>query len=178
MITKPQPGEYGPLPANYIRLIGDEDVLTVLEQQRDTCYNLFHQMTEEQAEYRYAEGKWSIKEMLGHMIDTERIFAFRALCFSREQQELPGFDQDIYMFYSTYNSRSMQSVAEEFKTLRDANLFLFRSINQQQEVRTGIASGYEISVRAMVYATAGHERHHLNIFKERYEPGLFIPFVT
>jgi uncharacterized damage-inducible protein DinB len=169
MINKPQPNEYGPLPANYIRLIGDdEDILTALEQQRDITHNLFHPLTEEQAAYRYAEGKWTLKEVLGHMIDTERVFAFRAFCFSREPQNLPGFDQDIYMQYSTYDTRSVQDIADEFKTLRNANLYFFRSINAEQEVRTGTASGYEISVRAMVYATAGHERHHLNVLKERY----------
>ncbi|RYG01376.1 MAG: hypothetical protein EOO07_34250 [Chitinophagaceae bacterium] len=81
----------------------------------------------------------------------------------------------MYVYYGTYNTRSALSLADEFKTLREANLYLFHSISPQQEVRTGIASGYEISVRAIVYATAAHERHHLNIFKERYEPGLFTP---
>ena len=169
MINKPQPTEYGPLPAGYIQLINDdEDIITVLEQQRDVCYNLFYQLTHEQAEYTYAGDKWTVKEMLGHIIDTERVFAFRAFCFSREQQELPGFDQDIYMYYSTYNSRTIQSLAAEFKTLREANLYFYRSVSHEQGVRTGIASGYEISVRAMIYAAAGHVRHHLNILHQRY----------
>lgn len=170
MISKPQPNEYGPLPANYISLIkDDEDILKVLEQQRDYTYSLFHQLTEQQAAYAYAEGKWTLKEVLGHMIDTERVLSFRAFVFSREQQDLPGFDQEVYMYYSTYNTRSIQDIAEEFKTLRDANLYFFRSINAEQEIRTGIASGYEISVGALVYATAGHERHHLNILQDRYQ---------
>lgn len=169
MITKPQPNEYGPLPANYISLIkDDEDIIKVLEQQRDYTYSLFHPLTEEQAVYAYAEGKWTLKEALGHMIDTERVFAFRAFVFSREQQDLPGFDQEVYMYYSTYNNRNIQDIANEFKVLRDANLYLFRSITDEQSLRTGIASGYEISVRALVYATAGHERHHLNILRDRY----------
>ncbi|RCH53796.1 DinB family protein [Mucilaginibacter hurinus] len=173
MITKPQPGEYAiPLPGNYLELINDnEDILTALEQQRDTSYSLFSSLTESQANSSYAEGKWTVKEMLGHLIDTERIFAYRALCFSREQQDLPGFDQDVYVYFGTYGTRDIQSLAAEFKAVRDANIYLFRSITPEQEVRTGIASGYEVSVRAIIYATAGHERHHLNILRERYAIG-------
>ncbi|RYD89946.1 MAG: DinB family protein [Sphingobacteriales bacterium] len=173
MITKPQPVEYAqPLPGNYIQLIGDKDILTVLEAQRDNCYNLLKDLSDEKANYAYAEGKWTVKESLGHMIDTERTFSYRAFAFSRGQAELPGFDQNAYVSNSNFNALAIKDLAEEFKLLRNANLHMFRSLTTQQLDRTGIASGNKITVRALVYATAGHERHHLNLFRERYKLSL------
>ncbi|RYE20683.1 MAG: DinB family protein [Sphingobacteriales bacterium] len=169
MITKPQPGEYAAQPGTYVKLIGDdEDILTVLATQRDISYNLFKDMTDEQANYSYASGKWTVKQMLGHMIDAERTFAYRAFAFSRGQAELPGFDQDIYVDNSNFDALTISDLAEEFKLLRDANLYLFRSITPEQELRTGIASGHPVTVRAIVYIAAGHERYHYNLLRDQY----------
>ncbi len=173
MISKPQPNEYNsPLPGRYINLIkDDEDVISILDQQGQAVYDLFYALTDEQAMFAYAPEKWTLKQVLGHMVDTERIFGFRAFCFSREQQELPGFDQDIYVMRTNFNEQSIQQLAEEFRAVRLANLYLYRSVTPEQETRTGIASGYEISVRAIIYAAAGHVRYHQNLLRERYQLG-------
>ena len=102
------------------------------------------------------------------MTDAERTFGYRVLCFSREETVLPGFDQDVYSLKATFNSRSLEELADEFKAVRESNMYLFRSLSDQQQTQKGIASGNPVSVRALLYISAGHELHHLNILKERY----------
>ncbi|MCD8740632.1 DinB family protein [Mucilaginibacter roseus] len=172
MISKPQPEEYAPQPGGYINLIRDnENVLDILEAQKDIVYQLFYNLDNDKAMFAYADGKWTLKQVLGHMIDTERVFGFRAFCFARGQRELPGFEQDEYVENADFNARNIQELAEEFIAVRNANLFFFRSITGKQQTRRGIASGNLITVRALVYATAGHVRYHLNLLNERYSIG-------
>jgi uncharacterized damage-inducible protein DinB len=169
MISKPQPGEYAPWSERYIAKVPNGPILEILEYLRDSTYNFFSRMTAEQADFAYAEGKWTIKEMLAHIIDTERIFAFRAFCFSRgEQQPLPGFDQDDYMRHANIEFRTIQDLANEFKAVRESSLYIFNSLSDEQAMLIGTASNHPMSVRALVYMTAGHELHHLDILKERY----------
>ncbi|MBE9584507.1 DinB family protein [Mucilaginibacter sp. JRF] len=169
MISKPQPNEYAPQPGGYIKLINDdENVLEVLQAQTDIIHKLFYNLTHEQAMYAYAEGKWTLKQVLGHLTDTDRVFGFRAFCFSRGQAELPGFDQDVYVNNAAYNERDIQELTDEFIAVREANLYFFRSVTDEQQTRHGIASGYLITVRALAYAAAGHVRYHLNLLSERY----------
>jgi len=169
MITKPQPGEYKTYAATYINKVPNGPVLEILEYLKDSTYNFFARMTAEQADYAYAEGKWTIKESLGHMIDTERVFAYRAFVFSRgDKNELPGFEQDDYVLNSTYSTRSIQDLAAEFKAVRESTLYLFSAFTDEQSLLQGIASEHPVSVRALVYMIAGHELHHLDILKERY----------
>jgi len=168
MISKPQPDEYASYYNTYIKLVPDGDIIEFLDQQKDSTYNLFNNLDDEKANYAYAEGKWTIKQALGHMIDTERVFAFRLLCFSREFVELPGFEQEAYVNGSNANSRAIQNLAAEFRATRESNLYLFRSLTEEQLNKKGIASGYLVSVRALLYMIAGHELHHLAIVKERY----------
>ncbi|HTE00472.1 MAG TPA: DinB family protein [Mucilaginibacter sp.] len=168
MITKPQPEEYNPYYVTYIAKVPDGDVIELLKQLKESSYELFSKLSNEQANHAYAEGKWTLKEALGHMIDTERVFAFRAFCFSREYSELPGFDQEVYINNSNFNDRSIQDLASEFRVTRESNLYLFRSLTEEQLNRKGIASGNPATVRALVYMVAGHELHHLGIIKERY----------
>jgi uncharacterized damage-inducible protein DinB len=168
MIHTPQSNEYPPFAAHYISLVPGPEVLELLEQSKDTVYNLFSNMSEERALYAYADGKWTLKQMLGHMIDTERTFAYRALCFSRNNIELPGFDQDIYVNNNDFNSRTIESLADEYKATRESNLFLYRSFSDEQLLRGGIASKSPVTVRGLIYMTAGHELHHLNLIKEKY----------
>src|ERR1700739_1200612 len=123
MINKPQPDEYPPFAAGYVSQVETTDVLGLLERSMDVTYSLFSNMSEEQAMHSYAEGKWTLKQVLGHMIDTERTFAYRALVFSRNNIELPGFDQDIYVNNTDFNSRSIKDLAEEFRAVRESNLF-------------------------------------------------------
>jgi uncharacterized damage-inducible protein DinB len=166
MINRPQPDEYPAFGAKYVSQVNTTNVLKLLEELKDSTYQLFSNISEDVAGQPYAPGKWTIKQMLGHMIDTERTFAYRALVFSRNDIELPGFDQDIYVNNNDFNSRTIKDLAEEFRAVRESNLFLFRSMTEEQLMRKGIASGNPTSVRGAIYMTAGHELHHRAIMKE------------
>jgi uncharacterized damage-inducible protein DinB len=120
-------------------------------------------------DYSYAPGKWTIKEALSHIIEAERIFAYRALCISRgEQQNLPGFEENDYVINSEANNRTLADLIEEFKAVRLSNLYFLKSLSTAQANRVGSSNGNPTSVRALAHMMAGHELHHLNIFKERY----------
>lgn len=168
MIHKPQPDEYVSFHNTYISKVPDGDVIALLEQLKDDTYNLFYNLSGEKANYAYASGKWTLKQVLGHMIDTERTFAYRLLCFSRNNAELPGFDQDTYVNNGNFESRSIQSLAEEFRVTRESDLYMIAALTDEQLNRRGMASGNSLSVRAIVYIMAGHELHHLGIVKEKY----------
>ena len=152
----------------YIALVNNEPVLNTLESLKTSSYDLFSKLTDEQAAHAYAEGKWTVKEVVGHLIDAERTFAYRVLAFSRGQAELPGFDENTYVDLSTFNARTIQNLALEFKTVREANLYMLRELTEDQMAATGIANGSKISVNTIVYIMAGHELHHLSILKDRY----------
>lgn len=168
MISRPNPDEYSEYAGRYVNLVGNEPILDILERQKAESYKLFTGLGEEKAAYAYAEGKWTIKQMIGHMADTERIFAYRALVFSRESITLPGFDQDVYMEQATFNSRPLEDLANELKCVRESSIFLFKSLADAQSMGKGIASGSTFSTRAYAYMIAGHEAHHWNILKDRY----------
>jgi len=168
MIERPQPDEYSAYAARYVDLVGDEPILEILENLQESTYDLLMGISEEKAAYPYADDKWTIKQVVGHMADTERVFAFRALAFSREAVELPGFDQDVYMENTTFNFRSLEDIADEFKTVRQSTLYLLSSLTEEQSTQKGIASGNPVSVRGLAYMIAGHELHHIKILKERY----------
>jgi uncharacterized damage-inducible protein DinB len=167
-MARPAPQEYAPFYSGYIALVTDENVLDRLEHLKTSTYHLLSNLTDEQANHAYAEGKWTIKEVAGHLIDAERTFAYRAFAFSRGQAELPGFDENTYVERANFNNQTLQELAAEFKTLREANLYMLRALTNQQLAATGVANGYSITVNAIVYIMAGHELHHLNILKERY----------
>lgn len=163
----PQIQDYPEWAKPYISVVHG-DVMEVLEKQATDFAASMHNLIEK-ADYAYAPGKWTIKEMIGHIIDTERIFAYRILSFARnEQAALPGFDENQYVEIAHFKDRSLFSFSEEFALLRKANLYLIKSLNEDELNRTGIASGRSISVRAMLYTLAGHVIHHENVIKERY----------
>lgn len=168
MIKKPKPDEYVLFYDTYVSKVPDGDVLELLAQLKESSFNLFNNLSADKANYAYAEGKWTIKQALGHMIDTERTMAYRLLCFSRNSIELPGFDQNVYVDNASFNSRTIQSLASEFRATRESNLYLIRSLSDEQLDMKGIASGNPVSVRALVYIIAGHELHHLGVIKEKY----------
>lgn len=168
MISRPQPDEYAEFAASYVNLVGKDPILKILTNQQNNTYNLLKGLACNKADYTYAEGKWTVKQVAGHMADTERILAYRALCFSREAITLPGFDQDVYIEKSSFNNRSLDDIAGEFKIIRESTLYLFRSITEEQSKRQGIASDHPFSVRGLAYMIAGHELHHLNVLKQRY----------
>lgn len=168
MINRPNPDEYSEYAGRYINLVGDGQIVGILESQKEESCRLFTGIGEERSKYAYADGKWTIKQMLGHMADTERIFAYRALVFSHESITLPGFDQDVYMQKATFNSRPLEDLVNEFKAVREASIYLFKWMTDEQSKQKGIASGSPFSPRAYAYMIAGHEVYHWGILKERY----------
>ncbi|RZK26331.1 MAG: DinB family protein [Hymenobacter sp.] len=149
------------------------DPLALLRQQPAELHRDLARLTEAQALMRYAPGKWTPKEMLLHIIDTERIFTYRALRFARgDAQSLPGFDENDFAANCEANDRPLSSLLTEYHAVRAATLALFGSLNAAQLDRAGLANGAPTSVRALVFITAGHERHHLAILRERYWPVL------
>ena len=172
LTARPIEGDFLPYHAGYINLVpADADPLATLRSQAQDVHAAFGHLTEAQAEQAYAPGKWSTKEMLLHQIDTERIFAYRALRFARaDGQDLPGFEQDNYVAHSGANARPLAGLLAEYDAVRAASLSLFESFTGEQLDRRGTANGGPITVRALLYILPGHERHHLNIFQERYQP--------
>lgn len=169
MFTKPQPGQYSQRAAGYIDLAACDDILQLLANLMHSSALLFESLTEDKANYSYAPGKWTIKEVLSHLIDTERVFAYRALCISRgEQQNLPGFEQDDYAANSEAAGRIWADLIGEYQAVRLSNLYLLRSLSRAQASRVGLANGNPASVSALAHMIAGHELHHINILKERY----------
>jgi len=173
-IPKPLEGEYPPYAIMYMKLIPDDG--RVLEHMRDNFMKvkeLIYSLPEAMLYHRYAEGKWSIKETLVHIIDDERIFAYRALRFARnEQNNLIGFDQDSYATYSQADERGLDNIFEEYISVRMATLMLFNGLPEDSFMRIGKGTGTanNASVRALAYHIAGHEQHHINLIKERYIP--------
>jgi uncharacterized damage-inducible protein DinB len=169
-IEKPEAGEYAPYTITYIGLLPDDGlVLKHLQDNFETTRSLILSLPPEKLMFRYAEGKWTIKEILMHIVDDERIYAYRALRFARnDKTELPGFEQDDYARYSGANERSIEDILEEFATVRRATVSLFQGFDSAALVRSGIANGRIMSVRAAAYHIAGHELRHINIVKERY----------
>ncbi|MEX8547711.1 MAG: DinB family protein [Mucilaginibacter sp.] len=169
MITKPQPDEYAPFYQGYINQVGDDDVLEKLSSNRKKTYYFFLSIPPEKADFAYAEGKWSVKEVLGHMIDTERIMAYRLLRFARaDHHPLAGFNENFYVSRANAKNRDLEDLADEFSDLRKANLYLYQNLDEEQLRRKGTASNAIVSVKALLYIIAGHELHHLKIIRERY----------
>ena len=173
-ITRPLEGDFLPYAAGYINLVPPgADPREVLRTQAAEVHAVFAGLSEAQAEKAYAPGKWTLKEVLLHQIDSERIFAYRALRFARaDGQDLRGFEQDDYVAHSAANARPVASLLAEYDATRAATLALFESFTEQQLDRRGTANGGPATVRALLFIVPGHERHHLNIIRERYLPVL------
>jgi uncharacterized damage-inducible protein DinB len=165
----PLEDEYPEFYSVYVKQIPHEGIIGLLKKGRDELQSYIKTLSEDGGLFSYAEGKWSIKEVLGHMVDVERVHSYRAMCFARgETKSLPGFEQDDYVKKANFNSRSLSSIADELLQLRNANIALFESFDEETLERKGSANNYEISVRAFIFIIAGHELHHLKILKERY----------
>ena len=163
------PGDYAPYHAVYVDLMKDQDVQAALHRQRDTFSQLIASIPEEKANYAYAPGKWTIGQVLQHVIDTERIFTFRLLALSRgEQQPIPGFEQDDYVAAIDVSGRSLADQRKEFLSVRDAALTLVDSISQEQGERRGNVSGHPVLAGALPAIMAGHVEHHTRILKDQY----------
>ena len=168
-IGKPDSTEYLPYYGRYISLVPDGDILAVLGQQIEETTGFLNSIPEERGDFRYAPDKWSIKELVGHMIDTERIFAYRALRFARnDKTPLPGYEQDDYVSNASFNSCTLTDLASELKTVRQSTIFLLKHLEPGAWVRSGLANDGEASVRALAHIIAGHELHHREVLRTRY----------
>jgi uncharacterized damage-inducible protein DinB len=169
-IEKPLEGEYAPYTIMYIGLLPDDGlVLKHLQDNVKATGDFILSLPEEKLAFRYAEGKWTIKEILSHIIDDERIYAYRALRFARnDRTELPGFEQDEYALYSGANERQVKDILDELIAVRNSTIALFNGLDNGALTRAGVASGNVMSVRAAAYHIAGHELRHINIIRERY----------
>ncbi|HMF55804.1 MAG TPA: DinB family protein [Pyrinomonadaceae bacterium] len=167
--ARPDTSEYAPYYEKYIILVPEGDVVATLTGQLDDTLTFLRGLSEDQADSRYAPDKWSIKEVVGHVIDTERIFGQRAFRFARnDQTPLPGFDQDEYVQSANFGERKLSDIADELEYVRRANLCLLRSLDDTAWQRRGLANDNEVSVRALVYIIAGHETHHMQIIRTKY----------
>jgi uncharacterized damage-inducible protein DinB len=172
-MQRPGNDEYAPYYGKYISLVATDDVLSALETQRVQMAQIFAARSERDGNFRHGPDKWTVKEVLGHVNDTERIFTYRALRIARgDQKPLPGFEQDDYVRTSACNERTLADLTEEFAAIRSASLALFRSFRDEAWSRRGTASNYEVTARALAFMTAGHELHHRRILEERYFPAI------
>jgi hypothetical protein len=165
---RPQTGEYNPYYDRYISLVGPEDIVGLLEKHAPETVALFKSASAK-GDFRYAPGKWSVKEMLGHVNDTERIMTYRALRVARgDKTPLAGFEQDDYVRDGNFGQRTLPDLIEEFINVRKATVSFFRHLDGETGLRRGIANNDAITGRALAYIIAGHELHHRRILKEMY----------
>jgi len=171
-MTRPLESEYAPSYQGYVGHVTEEEILPVLRAQPDDLDVLLDRVTPDRETYRYAEGKWSIREIVGHLIDGERVFGYRLLCIARgESQNLPGFDQNDYMLTAPYDRIDLEDLLAEFRLVRLANLAMLRNLDEEAWARLGTANDNQVSVRALAFIMAGHVRHHMGVLKERYLVG-------
>jgi uncharacterized damage-inducible protein DinB len=170
--ARPHGSEYPPFYHGYISAVPEGDVMDVLRDSGRELHETILAIPEQRGGFRYAEGKWTIREVLGHMIDAERIFSYRGLRIARgDATPLPGFDETDYVRTAGSDSRTIASLGHELAVVRESTVQLFQSLPTDAWVRRGVASGKEISVRAIAYIVAGHPIHHLRILRERYLVG-------
>lgn len=168
-ITRPTPDEYAPYYEAIIQSVPEGDIFDLLDQQIGLLRRDLARLSDEQANYRFGPDEWSIKEVVGHLNDVERIFSYRAMCFSRgDPAPLPGHDQDVFVRESNYGTRTLADLVQEFEWLRRANILAFRSLSAEAGQRRGTASDASVSVRALIYMLAGHVYHHIDSIRSDY----------
>ena len=168
-LGRPDATEYAHYYERYIALIPDGDIASILERQRDSTAAMLAGLSEDQGNYRYAPDKWILKDVVCHVTDTERVFSYRAVHFARgDETPLPSFDEKVWAPQSGAAARTLKSLTDELVAVRNASLALIRSLTPEQAMRRGVASGMEVSVRALAWKMAGHMEHHVHVLKERY----------
>jgi DinB family protein len=168
-MNRPLESEYAPFYRGYVAQIGEQEILPVLRSQLDHLDVLLGQVTPERETYAYAEAKWSIRELAGHLIDAERVFGYRSFCIARgETRNLPGFDEKEYMLSAPYNQIDLEDLLSELRLVRLANIAMLRNLDDQAWMRVGTANDAQVSVRALAFIMAGHVRHHMGVLRERY----------
>ena len=169
LISKPAASEHAAYYSRYVNLVQDGDVLAALSSQIAGTLGQLRAVSEQDSLKRYAPGKWSVREAVGHMIDTERVFAYRALRFARnDSTNLPGFEQDDFVAAAQFDSRPWADLQEELAAVRASTLLMFRGFSEEAWARQGFANGNPMSVRAAAYVIAGHELHHMKVLREMY----------
>ena len=171
-MNRPLEAEYAPFYQGYVGHVGEEEILPVLRSQLDQLDVLLGHVTPERETYAYAEGKWSIRELVGHLIDAERVFGYRAFCIARgETRNLPGFDENEYMLRAPYNQIDLEDLLSELRLARLSNIAMLRNLDEQAWMRIGTANDAQVSVRALAFIMAGHVRHHMGVLREHYQVG-------
>jgi uncharacterized damage-inducible protein DinB len=152
-----------------VKLVPEGDIVQILDDQMKVTIDKLKSLTKEESEYRYATGKWSIKEVMGHIIDTERIMSYRLLSIARgEKISLPGYDENKYVEEANFDNQSLKDLLDHFVAVRQSTIYLINSLSRETLTRKGIANGHEVTVRALITIIAGHELHHRKIIIERY----------
>ena len=168
-MNRPNESEYDPYYGKYIALVPESEIIGPLDSQPDELQGLFSTVSEDRGTHAYDDGKWTVKEVLSHLIDGERMFAYRVFRIARgDKTPMEGFEQDGYIENSYANTRSFSDLLGEFAQLRQANMAFFRNLKDDDWIRTGTANNAEISVRSLAWIMAGHIRHHVDILKSRY----------
>jgi hypothetical protein len=167
---KPTPAEYAPYYEGYISAVSDDDdVVELLERQAGALRDLARQVPAARETFQYAPDKWTVREVIGHLNDAERVFGYRVVCLSRgERASLPGFDENAYVAAANFNARTLQALVDEFALLRGSNVSAMRALDADAWMRTGLANNTPVSVRALAYIMAGHVNHHLQLLHARY----------
>lgn len=165
----PLESEYAPYYQGYVAHVNEDEILPVLRSQLDALDVLLGRVSPEHETFRYAEGKWSIREVVGHLIDAERVFGYRAFSIARgERQNLPGFDENEYMLTAPYEQIELEDLLSELRLVRLANIAMLRNLDEESWLRMGTANDNQVSVRALAFIMAGHLRHHMGVLRERY----------
>ncbi len=169
MQKRPEANEYNPYYATYINLLHEGDIIQILEEQIKETNLLLKDISDSEGHFRYAPNKWSIKEVIGHIADTERIMAYRLLSIARgETTSLPGYNDDMYVLRAAFDKQSMEYLLSNLTIVRQATVHLLKSLDAEAWLQRGTANNSEVTIRALAYIIAGHELHHRKIIKERY----------
>ena len=168
-MNRPAETEYAPDYQNYVNQVNENDIMAVMRSELDDLDVLLERVKADRETFAYAEGKWTIRQVIGHLIDGERVFGYRAFCIARgEQQNLPGFEQDDYLRTAPYNHIPLEDLLSEMRLVRQSNLAMFRSLDQSAWDCAGLANNNSITVRALAFIMAGHVRHHMKVLREKY----------
>lgn len=169
VVHKPSPEELSDYYKTYLKYVPEEDLLSVLKQQQEEIENFFSAIPAHKESFPYAEGKWMLKEVAGHLCDTERILCYRALRISRNDKlPIQGFEENDYALNANYRARSLKNILEEFLTVRQATILLFQNMSEKMIDRKGRANNSEVTVRGILFFIVAHARHHMGVIKERY----------
>jgi uncharacterized damage-inducible protein DinB len=168
-MDRPTQKEYASYYKGYVDIVPKGNIIKIMEKQNEQFCEFLAQVTDKKADYRYAEGKWSVKEVIGHIVDTELVFLYRALRFSRKDtQELPGFEQNDYVANSNYSQQTLGDLVEQFYLLRKTSVAFYKSLAKNTWTNKGKANGQSVTVKALSYIMVGHVIHHMQIINKRY----------